>query len=124
MPPHWPAKLPSGSLPQATYEVIAIDATSISFVVNRIIKADSSGILDKKSSESCEKATHDLSILHEELGGQGWGELPEVDWARMKQFEFQDLLRQRAVMMDRVVKMGCQLCPDFDQHVSRSELSK
>lgn len=97
---------------------MAIDASSISIVINRIIRTDASGILDKKSQEASEEAVHDLSILHEELGGQGWGELPEVDWARMKQFEFQDLLRQRGVLMDRLAKMGCQVCPDFDEHVS------
>lgn len=65
-----------------------------------------------------EKAAHDLSILHEEFGGATWGDLPEVDWARIKAMEFQDLVRQRGVLMDRIMKMGCVLCPDFDDHVS------
>lgn len=55
-------------------------------------------------------------MLHEELSSMP--DLPEVEWTRLRALEFQDLLRQRGVLRDRLVKMGCQLCPDFEEHVS------
>jgi hypothetical protein len=55
-------------------------------------------------------------VLHEELSSLP--DLPEVEWTRLRALEFQDLLRQRGVLRDRLVKMGCQLCPDFEEHVS------
>jgi hypothetical protein len=183
VPPRWPPVLPKGSFANPTWELVAIDATSISFVVNRILKvsddgphdphdphvlcnscglyglydldngilqacppvtshcrfstcppfprlsirprgiadpsrvqADSTGIIDKQSPETCDKTTQDLAVLHEELSSLP--DLPEVEWTRLRALEFQDLLRQRGVLRDRLVKMGCQLCPDFEDHVS------
>jgi antiviral helicase SKI2 len=59
---------------------------------------------------------NDLAVLHEEVSSMS--ELPEVEWTRMRELEFQDLLRQRIGLVDRLSKMGCQLCPDFEEHVS------
>lgn len=118
LPPRWPATLPAGSLPNSTYELSVIDTENISLVVNRLLKVNSSGIVDKHSKELCEKAAHDLAVLHEELGGLGYADLPEVDWARLKQLQFQEVVRQRALTMDRLSKLGCVLCEDFDEHVS------
>jgi hypothetical protein len=59
-----------------------------------------------------------LAVLHEELGGLGYADLPEVDWARLKQLQFQEVVRQRALTMDRLSKLGCVLCEEFDEHVS------
>ncbi len=38
IPPRWPPILRSGGLPNPTYEVTSVDASSIAFVVNRILK--------------------------------------------------------------------------------------
>ncbi len=58
----------------------------------------------------------DLSVLHEELASLP--SLPEVEWTRLRTMEFQDLVRQRTSLSDRLVKLGCSLCEDFDDHVS------
>lgn len=58
---------------------------------------------------------HDLAVLHEDLATMS--ELPEAEWARMRALEFQDQLNQRISLSDRVTKLGCQLCDDFDDHV-------
>lgn len=121
VPPRWPAPLPSGSLPNATYELVTIDASSISLVVNRLLKVNTSGIVDKHAKEASEKAAHDLAVLHEELGGMSYADLPEVEWTRIRQLNFQELIRQRAVLMGRLAKLGCVLCEDFDEHVSQTQ---
>ena len=36
--PRWPPVLSKGAIPNATWELTSVDATSISFVVNRILK--------------------------------------------------------------------------------------
>lgn len=84
-------------------------------------QADSTGIIDKQSPEACDKTTQDLAVLHEELSSLP--DLPEVEWTRLRALEFQDLLRQRGVLRDRLVKMGCQLCPEFEEHVSGAKRS-
>ncbi|WVQ67181.1 uncharacterized protein L199_005376 [Kwoniella botswanensis] len=116
VPPRWPPVLPKGSFPNPQWEIGVYDTTSLSFVVNRILKVDHSGIVDKSSKDSRDKALHDLTILHEELSSVP--ELPEVDWSRIRAVEFVDAIRQRAILHDRLNKLGCQLCSDFQEHYS------
>ncbi|WWD03455.1 hypothetical protein V865_001507 [Kwoniella europaea PYCC6329] len=116
VPPRWPPVLPKGSFPNPQWEIGVYDTTSLSFVVNRILKVDHSGIVDKSSKDSRDKALHDLTILHEELSSLP--ELPEVDWSRIRAVEFVDAIRQRAILHDRLNKLGCQLCSDFQEHYS------
>lgn len=116
LPPRWPPVLPRGSFQNATFELTAIDATSISSVVNRLLKVDVHSIVDKKSKEVREKTLASLVEVREELTGNA--ELPEVEWTRMRKLEFQDLLKQRMVLSDRLARLVCRSCPDFDNHVS------
>lgn len=60
---------------------------------------------------------NDLAVMHEEL--TSLPELPEVEWTRLRSLEFQETLRQRTSYLDRLVKLGCQLCENFEDHVSR-----
>ena len=41
IPPRWPPVLPRGSFSNITWELTTVDTTSISFVVNRILKVNS-----------------------------------------------------------------------------------
>lgn len=54
--------------------------------------------------------------MHEEL--TSLPELPEVEWTRLRALEFQEVLRQRTSYLDRIAKLGCQLCENFEDHVS------
>ena len=58
----------------------------------------------------------DLAAMHEEL--TSLPELPEVEWTRLRALEFQEVLRQRTTYLDRIAKLGCQLCENFEDHVS------
>jgi antiviral helicase SKI2 len=73
------------------------------------------GIVDKDDHKVQQKVMDNLAILHEELAS---GELPEMDWSRMRAIEFQDPLRQRTSLADRLARFGCQLCDEFEEHVS------
>ncbi|OCF39629.1 antiviral helicase SKI2 [Kwoniella heveanensis CBS 569] len=115
VPPRWPPVLPKGSFPNPTWEIATIDTTSFAFVTDSLLKKiDCTGIADKRSKESIDKALHDLTVLHEELSSLP--ELPEVDWSRIRAIEFIDVLKQRDLTHDRLVKLGCQNCEDFADH--------
>lgn len=45
--------------------------------------------------------------------------IPEVDWARMRTLEFQEALRSRDALVERLVQKACVMCGDFDEHVSQ-----
>jgi hypothetical protein len=53
--------------------------------------------------------------MHEEL--TSLPELPEVEWTRLRALEFQEVLRQRTSYLERIAKLGCQLCENFEDHV-------
>lgn len=83
-------------------------------------QVDSTGIIDKKSEEARDKAMHSLEVIYEEI--TSLPDLPEVDWTRIRTFEFQDLLRQRTSLMERIDKFHCPSCPDFDDHVCSRDI--
>lgn len=56
-------------------------------------------------------------IVDSEKGGSDRG-VPEVDWRKMKSFEFQETLQSRGVLEKKNLGRSCLLCPDFDIHVS------
>jgi antiviral helicase SKI2 len=76
---------------------------------------DSTAIVDKKSKDVSEKTMTDLAAMHEEL--TSLPELPEVEWTRLRALEFQEVLRQRTSYLERIAKLGCQLCENFEDHV-------
>lgn len=114
MPPRWPPSLPEGEFSRPEYEIAIVDSSTVSFVTNRLLKLDISRILDKREKEPTLAATQNLAALYNEFST---GPLEEFDWSRLNKLEFQDLLRQRIGLSDRLSKLGCQLCDEFDDHV-------
>jgi antiviral helicase SKI2 len=43
--------------------------------------------------------------------------IPEVDWARMRLLDFQDLLNRRNTLVKRLEGSACVLCEEFEPHV-------
>ncbi|WOO80266.1 Putative ATP-dependent RNA helicasec [Vanrija pseudolonga] len=111
--PQWPPHLHKGGFSDPQYQITRIEAPSVAFVTDRILKLDITSILDKKAKEPAQAALKDLVRIHEELAS---GDLVEFDWSRLSKLEFQELLRQRIGLTDRISKLGCQLCKDFEEH--------
>lgn len=44
--------------------------------------------------------------------------IPEVDWERLRAFEFQENLRLRDSAAQSLEATTCAICPSFDDHVS------
>lgn len=115
VPPRWPPVLPPGKVSDPRWELTAVDSSSVAFVTNRLFKVDHTSILDKRSKEVSLKTAQELAKIQEELTS---GDMQEFDWGRLTKLEFQDILRQRIAFVDRVSKLGCQLCDNFEDHVS------
>jgi len=115
VPPRWPPVLEKGAFSDPRWQLTTVDCSSVAFVTNRLYKVDAVAILDKRSKEVSAETIKQLAVIYNELAEQG---LQEFDWARLSKLEFQELLRQRIALSDRVVRLGCQLCPEFEDHVS------
>ena len=115
--PLWPPRLQKES-PKWTYEVQSIDATSISLVTDSILKIDPIAVLDRSDKKLREKIAQDLEALYSDFASLP--AVPEVPWTRLKDIGSVDMLQQRDTLVGRIAQLGCQRCPDFAEHVSRS----
>ena len=48
--------------------------------------------------------------------------VPEVDWARIRSIDFQELLNRRNTALKRLEGLGCVLCETFEPHVCPATL--
>ena len=85
------------------------------FHTTLMIQIDATGIIDKRSKEAREKTIQDLAVLHEELSGSP--ELQEVQWTRLRDLDFQEAMKQRNVLVERISKLECQTCENFEESV-------
>jgi antiviral helicase SKI2 len=132
VPPRWPPVLEKGAYWEPRWELTAVNSSSIAFITDRLYRTDVGSekvpnkqkdtqqldivsILDKRSKEVAAETSKRLAVIYDELVESG---LQEFDWARLTNLEFQELLRQRFALTDRVSLLGCQLCKEFDDHVS------
>ena len=116
------SKLAIPSDTKVTYDVKAIPLSSVVLVTSRTIKIDIDMIIEKQRISFMNEAASLLrGILDEwtrrEARIDGNGEIPEVDWGRMRQLEFQEALRSREAIAKRLEGKGCVLCEQFGEHV-------
>lgn len=78
---------------------------------------DVNAVLDKNNPEAIEATLSALQGMYESL--RSGESIPEVEWTRMRQLEFQEALKARNKLAERLKLMSCQLCADFAEHVSR-----
>lgn len=72
----------------------------------------------EQSRSRAQEAATQLENLANECASSG--HIPEVDWARMRVFEFQELLSRRISLAKDLEGLSCVLCEDFEQHVRSS----
>ncbi|KAI0068005.1 antiviral helicase [Artomyces pyxidatus] len=112
--PRWPPRPHSLVVENGTYELTPVPVTSIAFVTSRSVKVDVDAIVERHLKSRMTDAILSLTGLIEE-----WvtaGEVPENDWARIRSFDFQELLHNRDQLVKRLDPVACTLCEDFDHH--------
>ncbi|EGO31119.1 ATP-dependent RNA helicase [Serpula lacrymans var. lacrymans S7.9] len=114
VPPHWPPTPASLHAENATYEVRSVPLASIALVTSRIIKVDTTNIIDVHKKSDLLEATHSLKMLVQEWMSSG--AIPEVDWGRIRTLEFQETLQARNGLVKRQNSASCTLCIDFSEH--------
>lgn len=132
----WPP-VPSALKPEnATYDVASVNLSGISFVTNKAVKVrcctvfgfgdiselrvqvDASAIVDDHKKAPILGATSALETVVTEWATAGT--LLEIDWNRMRTLEFQETLRLRNQVRERLKKFECTLCDNFNDHASPS----
>lgn len=78
---------------------------------------DVNAVLDKCNPEAIESTLSSIKEMYDSLKQSET--LPEVEWTRMRQLDFQEALKARNNLAERLKSMSCRLCADFSEHVSR-----
>jgi len=63
------------------------------------------------------EAVEQLNGIAQEWKDNNASVVPEVDWSKMRQLEFQENLRSRNALESRLEGKGCILCQYLDDHV-------
>jgi antiviral helicase SKI2 len=85
-------------------------------VTDRTAKVDVTGIVDTHLIAKMKEGMAALDALLREWAPTG--SIPEVDWSKLRSFEFQETLNLRNSSAKRLDTYGCRLCGQFQQHVS------
>ncbi|KAJ9095673.1 hypothetical protein QFC21_005545 [Naganishia friedmannii] len=113
-PPRWNVSLDENPIVGPTWEIVTVTSSSINLVLNRVEKVDVNAVLDKSDKDAIGSTLAGLQELYESL--RKTETLPEVEWTRMRQLEFQEALKSRNSLASRLSNMSCKLCADFDDH--------
>jgi hypothetical protein len=81
-----------------------------------LLKVDVDGVVERHLISRMKDGIAELQLLLDEWLLSGC--IPEVDWERIRDLKFQEILRSRDVMIDQLSTRGCKLCPEFFDHAS------
>ncbi|KAF9011054.1 antiviral helicase [Cyathus striatus] len=112
--PQWPPGLQDLGADDGVYEVRAVPLSSVSFVTSRIIKVDVDAIVERHLISRMTEGIKTLQALICEWFPSG--EIPEVDWSRIRSLEFQETLRSRDQLVHALRMKNCVQCPNFKEH--------
>ncbi|KAI0304630.1 antiviral helicase [Russula brevipes] len=116
--PQWPPAAQSLVIEDGVYEVCPVPMTSIALVTSRTLKVKPVNGLVCNIGTSLDVSMNDVVAQLGALANE-WANnnhIPEVDWARMRLLEFQDLLSRRNTLVKRVEGSACVLCEEFEPH--------
>jgi antiviral helicase SKI2 len=80
------------------------------------MKVDVHSIVDRHMIASMNEVISNLAALSLEWASTGT--IPEVEWLKMRSLDFQETLRSRDRLVQRLSTVACTMCADFEDHVS------
>jgi antiviral helicase SKI2 len=80
------------------------------------MKVDVHSIVDRHMIASMNEVISNLAGLSLEWASTGT--IPEVEWLKMRSLDFQETLRSRDRLVQRLSTVACTMCADFEDHVS------
>ncbi|KAI8368205.1 NUC185 domain-containing protein [Radiomyces spectabilis] len=95
-------------------EVVIVSVSDILLVSRTVIKADIDALMTGQNRMEVTKVTHDLETFATEAQKNG---VLEYDWGKIKDIEFQEMLRNKMSMMKQLKSdFQCTKCPDLNEH--------
>ncbi|KAG2205294.1 hypothetical protein INT46_009786, partial [Mucor plumbeus] len=95
-------------------EIVTVGAPDILFVTRLAVKADVDSIMAGNDSMETIRIRQELESFGQDAKKGG---LVEFDWSKIKDMEFQEMLRSKIRLMKRLrTEFQCTKCPELDEH--------
>ncbi|KAL2918187.1 Antiviral helicase ski2 [Polyrhizophydium stewartii] len=88
--------------------------TAIAVITPKIVKLDVERIIEQRDASEIATALGHLQQLAEEI--QAAGSIPEYDWSKIREADFQDGTREKHALMRQLDGFQCTRCPDLIPH--------
>ncbi|CEP13154.1 hypothetical protein [Parasitella parasitica] len=95
-------------------EIVAVGAPDILFITRSAIKADVDSLMAGSDSLETTRVRQELESFGQEAKKGGF---VEFDWGKIKDMEFQEMLRSKVRLIKRLrTEFQCTKCPELDEH--------
>ncbi|SJL06398.1 related to SKI2-antiviral protein and putative helicase [Armillaria ostoyae] len=105
-----------------TYELTSVPLTSICLVTARTVKVDVTTIVDRHLISAMREGVAALASMVRDWSSSG--NIPEVEWSKIRSLNFQEVLRSRSAYVQRIQNRSCLLCEKFEEHYSKIHAEK
>ncbi|KAI1794031.1 antiviral helicase [Ganoderma leucocontextum] len=112
-PPRWEFKPESLLVDNPIYELASVTSSSIALVTRNTLQLEASLILGGRIGKMNDIIKELQGVLDSWLQGNG---IKEVEWAKTRRLEFQELLRHRDTRANTLETFACTSCPHFEEH--------
>ncbi|KAJ3407524.1 hypothetical protein HDV05_005390, partial [Chytridiales sp. JEL 0842] len=119
----YPSSLDTAPLPVTTvslpssakshWELISIPYSDLAVITKNTIKVDDALLKDKDPAEMS-RVGQILLRMGEEFVESGG--IPEFDWSKIKELEFQQWYKEKKSLMSQLAGFQCTKCPDLSEH--------
>ncbi|PBK76603.1 antiviral helicase [Armillaria solidipes] len=120
--PLWPPVPGALARDNWTYELTSVPLTSICLVTARTVKVDVTTIVDRHLISAMREGVTALASMVSDWSSTG--NIPEVEWSKIRSLNFQEVLRSRSAYVQRIQNRSCLLCEKFEEHYSKIHAEK
>ncbi|OAC97582.1 hypothetical protein MUCCIDRAFT_45570 [Mucor lusitanicus CBS 277.49] len=98
-------------------DIVTVGAPDILLVTRVSLKADVDSIMAGTDAVETMRVRQELESFGQDAQKGGGGGVVEFDWSKIKDMEFQEMLRSKARLMKRLrTEFQCTKCPELDEH--------
>ncbi|KAJ3078111.1 hypothetical protein HK102_004726, partial [Quaeritorhiza haematococci] len=96
------------------HDMVTVPYTDIAIISKMQIKVDAENVFDRRDAGEISSLTQQLLRIAEEMAANG--EIPEYDWSKMKELDFQEKFKEKTFLLQQLRGFQCVQCPDLTEH--------
>ncbi|KAI8918464.1 NUC185 domain-containing protein [Powellomyces hirtus] len=94
--------------------ITTVPFTDVAVITKLQLKIDTDIILMKRDRSEISRVIHELWNIANDMNKSG--EIPEHDWSKLRDIEFQERFREKEALMSKINDFQCVRCSDLVEH--------